>query len=87
MTTLTHRLATSATGYGAIIDGILNICTVTDTANAAALNALYFRGFQVQSTCRDRDCDCIVKTLARLAPDVRIVPVSVQTTDTPKVTA
>ena len=87
MTPLTHLLAISATGYGAVIDGVLNIRTVTDSPNAAALNALHFLGFRMVSNCADRDCDCMVTALARLAPDVRIVPVSVQTINTPKVTA
>lgn len=84
MTPLTHLLATSATGYGAILDGVLNICTVTDSANAAALNALHFRGFRIISNCRDRDCTCMLTNLARLAPDVQIVAVSVMVAEQAK---
>jgi len=78
--TLSQRLATSATGYSAVIDGILDIRTVTETPNAAALNALFAKGFRVASNCNDRDCDCMVKALARILPDVKIVAVSVQVT-------
>lgn len=72
------RLATTATGYGAVIDGILNIRTVTDSPNAAALNALYVRGFSVMFACGDTDCDCAVKALARAIPTARIVAVKIE---------
>lgn len=81
MTPLTHLLATSATGYGAIIDWVLNIRTITDSPNGVAINALHVRGFQILSTCTDRDCDCMVATLNRLCPDVKIAPVSVAVTN------
>ena len=77
---LTHRLATTASGFGAVIDGILDIRTVTEGANGAALNALHVKGFRVVSTCQDRDCDCMVKLLAQFAPDVQLVRVAVQVT-------
>lgn len=75
---LAARLATTATGYGAVIDGILNIRTVTDGRNMAALNALVLSGHRVLSICHDPDCDCMVKALARIEPSVKIVPVNVQ---------
>lgn len=78
ISSLTDRLATSATGYGAVIDGVLNIRTVTDTRNAAALNALFVAGFRIASICQDRDCDCMVKALGALRPDIRILPVKVE---------
>lgn len=77
---LAGRLAASATGYGAVIDGVLNIRTVTDTANHAAINALFLCGVFVQSTCGDPECDCMVRLLARLRPGDRIVPVAVEVT-------
>lgn len=76
--TITQRLATSATGYGAVIDGILDIRTVTEARNGAALNALYVKGFRIASNCTDRDCDCMVGVLSRLCPDVQLVPVAVE---------
>lgn len=78
--TLTQRLATTATGFGAVIDGILDIRTVTDGRNAAALNALFVKGTNVKSNCTDRDCTCLVELLGRLHPDVQIVAVAVQVT-------
>jgi len=78
---LKDRLATTATGYGAVIDGVLNIRTVSDTRNAAALNALFVREFRVQTACFDTDCDCMVQLLTRLCPDMRLVPVTVGVTE------
>jgi hypothetical protein len=78
MADLKELMATSATGYGAVIDGILNIRTVTDTANAAAFNALYLSGVAVLSNCNDPDCTCKLDVLARIRPDIKIVPVSVR---------
>ena len=79
--TFTARLATSATGYGAVIDGVLNIRTVTETPNAAALNALFLAGYRVLSNCTDTDCDCKVRLLAKVRPDIRIVSVAVEVRD------
>lgn len=77
---LSERLATSATGWGAVIDGVLNIRSVTETANMAALNAFALLGFAVGG-CADPDCDCVLQALSKLRPDVRIVPVSVEVED------
>lgn len=60
-----------------MIDGVLNIRTVSDSRNAAAVNAMFVRGIIVQGRCRDTDCDCMVRALARLCPDVRLVAVTV----------
>ena len=79
--TLTSRLASSATGYGAVIDGVLNVRTVSETRNATALNALFITGIMVHNPCRDLDCDCLVKLLAKLRPKVKIVAVSVEARD------
>lgn len=76
--TLKCRLASSATGFGAVIDGVLNIRTVSDTQNAAALNALYILGFRIISNCEDTDCDCKVKLLSRLSPSTEIRRVTVE---------
>jgi hypothetical protein len=76
--TLADRLATTATGWGAVIDGVLNIRTVSDTVNAAALNALFVGGYRILSTCADTDCDCMVQVLGRLMPQVRLVRVKVE---------
>lgn len=78
---LTDLLATSATGWGAVIDGVLNIRTVTDTANAAAVNALYLSGINVLSNCRDSDCDCMVNVLAKMKPEIKLVRVKMEVCD------
>lgn len=78
ISTLTARLATSATGWAAVIDGVLNIRTVTDSANAAAVNALYLSGINVISNCRDADCDCMVKVLEKMKPDIKLVRVTLE---------
>ena len=75
---LTDLMATSCTGYGAVIDGVLDIRTVTETKNMAAVNALFMCGFGVATTCHDPDCDCKVKILEVMRPDVNLVPVKVQ---------
>jgi len=75
---LTAALASTATGYGAVIDGVLNIRTVTETPNMAAVNAAYLKGFHIIATCTDPSCNCIVRALAERCPDVKIVPVLVE---------
>lgn len=77
----TARLAASATGYGAVIDGVLNIRTVTESANMAAFNALYLAGYRILSNCADPDCDCKLRLLSQYRPDTRIVHVSVEVRD------
>lgn len=54
---LVEAMGTTAEGYGAIIDGILNIRTVTDTRGGAAMNALYICGYHVIG-CNDPECTC-----------------------------
>lgn len=75
---LTARLATSATGYAAVIGGVLNVSTVADSQKAAALNAIYAMGHTVLAPCPDPDCDCMVRILAHHFPDVRLVPVRIE---------
>jgi hypothetical protein len=79
--TLSARLATSATGWGAVIGGILDVRTITDSRNGAALNAIYATGRRVLSTCHDTECDCMVRALASFAPDVKLVRVKVDVAD------
>lgn len=79
--TLTHRMATSATGYAAVMDGILNIRTVSETPSMAAVNALALGGINLLSNCADPDCNCKVEALARIMPNVQIVAVAVRATE------
>lgn len=71
-------MAASATGWGAIINGTLDVRTVTDSANGAATNAIYAKGVRLITNCTEPDCDCKVKLLADLFPDVKIVSVKVE---------
>lgn len=82
---LLASMASQTTGYGAIIEGVLNVRTVTEHPNGAALNALHIMGFQVVPGCREPDCDCLVRLMAELAQlkgfTARIVAVNVQVSD------
>lgn len=78
---LTASMARTSAGYAAVIDGLLNVKTTSETANAAAFNALHLLGHgwrAVFSGCSDIDCDCKVRLLAEICPDVKIVPVKVE---------
>ena len=76
---LTERLATSATGWAAVIDGVLNVRTVTETQKSAALNAMAVSGFRVLAVCADPECDCMVKLMDKVMPGrVQLVLVAVQ---------
>lgn len=77
---LKASLLTSAMGYAAVIDGVLNIRTVSESENAAALNAIYVLGYRLATTCVNHDCNCMVQALAQIAPGARIVPVKVEAT-------
>lgn len=71
-------MATSCTGYGAVIDGVLDVRTVSESKNMAALAALSCCGYGVATTCHDPDCSCKVDILKVMRPDVVLVPVKVQ---------
>ena len=79
---LDDLLATSGTGWAAIINGIMDVRTISDGKNTAALNAIHVCGFHPRTTCVDPDCDpdcdCIVKVLADCMPDVKLVRVRVE---------
>ena len=75
---LMGQIATSATGWGAVIGGVLDIRTVNDGRNSAAWMALRVQGFELATTCTDPYCDCMVRLLAQLKPDTQLVPVTVQ---------
>lgn len=75
---LERRLATTATGFGAVIGGVLNVRTVSDSRKSAAMNAVYAMGHSLVSSCADPDCGCLETTLTELFPDVRIVAVKVE---------
>jgi len=73
------KMAIGATGFGAIINGILDIHTVSDTRKACAVNAIWIAsGRRLSLACEDPACGCFEGILALQFPGVSIVPVSVQ---------
>lgn len=74
-------LSSTADGYAAVIDGVLNIRTVADSRNGAAVNAAYLSGYAVLRTCNDPGCDCLARLLQGVRPDIKIVPVTVGISD------
>ena len=75
---LNDRLATSATGWAAVINGTMDVRTISDGKNTAAINAMHACGFDVMATCTDPDCDCVATVLAQHRPDVKLVRVRVE---------
>lgn len=81
---LQELMATTATGWAAVIDGVLNINTASHTKNAAALNALCVSGYLIASNCNDPDCDCKVNLLGRLMPAAKLVQITVKVDEAEK---
>lgn len=76
---LKSSFATSATGWGAVIDGMLDIRTIAEEKKLAAYNALIAKTNTIfVPTCRDPDCDCLIKILAEKFPAVKLVQVRVE---------
>ncbi len=75
---LADLLATSATGWAAVINGTMDVRTISDGKNTTALNAMRACGFDVMTTCADPDCDCMVTVLAQHRPNVKLVRVRVE---------
>lgn len=78
--TLHSLMARTATGYAGVIDGVLDIRTVTDTRKGAAISSLLALGFMPVPICPDPDCDCLDRNLHKITDRVTLVPVSVQLT-------
>jgi len=75
---LSAQMALSGAGYAAVINGVLNVRTVSDGPNLSAYFALVFTGYKVTGMCHDADCDCWVQAMMKLRPDIKLVPVEVQ---------
>lgn len=73
-----ERLATSSTGYAAVIDGVMTIGTAVETPNWTALNALYRVGISIPAACTDPECNCYVRILRIMRPDISIVSVKME---------
>lgn len=78
---LTEAMATSATGYAAVIDGVLDIRTTSDNLKGATIYALRGLGYVILVGCPDPECDCILRNLPpELKDRIEIVAVSVTRT-------
>lgn len=77
ISSLTERMATTATGWAAVIDGVLDARTVTIDKRGAAINAFLAKGVMVIATCRDDTCECMVEKLSERFPDIKLVRVTV----------
>ena len=75
---LARGLANTATGWGVVIDGVLNIHTVTETRKGAAYNALFLSGVRAFGACNNPDCRCTEEALAKALPQARLVRVKVE---------
>lgn len=75
---LTDMMSTSATGWAAVINGVLDARTVSDSKNMSALYALRCSGHNLMNPCGDTDCDCNVKVLAGMAPRIKLVPIKIE---------
>lgn len=78
---LSIRLASSASGYAVVRDGLLDLRTVAPHQNAAAALAIVLAGVRLLSTCHDPGCDCRVSLMKRMLPEAKIVAVNVEVTN------
>lgn len=69
-------MLTKTLGFAAVLDGVVNIRTVSDTAQGSALNMLFIHNV-VFSPCNDPKCNCTTKALNEVVPGAKIVPVEV----------
>lgn len=74
---LTQRMATTATGWAAVINGVLDARTVTINKRSAAINAFLAMNIVVLGTCADEDCNCMIEKLGHRFPGIKLVPVTV----------
>ena len=79
---LTKSIATTATGYAAIINGALDMTTISDSRRLAAMKGMTKAGVPpaivLLVDCKNDDCDCMEKKLADAFPGSRIVAVKVE---------
>lgn len=75
---LNDMLATSGTGWAAVIGGVMDVRTVSDSKNMCAYSAMMACGVYVINDCDDPDCDCKIRILQGFRPDVKLVPVKIE---------
>lgn len=74
---LLNRIATTASGYAVVKDGVLDINTCSDTRNRAAQMGL-IRANLPPIHCPDGGCDCNIKKLAEVLPETTLVTVKIE---------
>lgn len=82
---LTKSIATTATGYAAVINGALDMTTTSDSRRLAAMKGLANGGVPallvVLTDCNNPDCDCMEKSFLGTFLGSRIVPVKVEVSE------
>lgn len=78
---LAQRLASSATGYAVVKDGVLDVRTVTDTPGDSARVGFSLNGYVIHTNCTDPDCDCSVRIMPEVMPSAKVVRVKVEVCD------
>lgn len=82
---LNKSIATTATGYAAVLDGVLDATTTSASRKSAAMKALVASGvpaFAVMLLDCDKDgCDCVEKAFLAEVAGSRIVSVKVEVTE------
>jgi hypothetical protein len=79
---LTKSIATTATGYAAVINGVLDVATTSSSRKSAAMNGLISSGLPhlavILMDCGNDNCDCLAKTFEAEVAGGRIVQVKVE---------
>lgn len=75
---ISELLATTATGWCVVFDGIMDIRTMSDTGKTAALCGLAVCGYGIVDPCENEKCDCTIQILYKMVPNAKIVPVKVE---------
>jgi hypothetical protein len=81
---LAKSIATKATGYAAVINGALDVNTISVSRRLAAMKGLTIVGVHplvvTHTDCQDPGCDCLEKWLGD-AHGGRIVSIKVEVTE------
>jgi hypothetical protein len=82
---LTKSIATTATGYAAVINGALDVTTIGTSRKNAAMKGLVALGVPICVVmlldCDKEGCDCLVKTFEDRDAGRRIVPIKIEVTE------
>ena len=82
---ITKGLATQATGFACVIDGVLDMRTISDTAKGCAARTIGLTmgplAAMISYRCQDPTCDCTVKALKTEVPNARLVAIEIKVTE------